>query len=119
MLFLLVVGEAPAPKRPFLVKQATTFLEVLFCGSLFQFNSYSDCWRRCRRVLLDSSLGFCDCRRSSFHVVGKVLVIVVRIVVVEIKTLRRVILWFMDFGDATHENFTAEILDFLVLFVCW
>jgi len=53
---------------------------------------------------------------SSFHVVGKILIEVIRIVVVEIKTLRGVILWFMDFRDANHEDFTAKILDFLVFF---
>jgi hypothetical protein len=61
-------------------------------------------------------LGFCDRGGSSSHVVGKVLVEVIRIVVVEIETLRGVILWFMDFGDANHEDFTAKILNFLVLF---
>ena len=32
LLFLLVVGEALAPKHPFLVKQATTLVEI-FCWS--------------------------------------------------------------------------------------
>ena len=53
---------------------------------------------------------------SSFHVVGKILVKVIRIVVVEVETLREVVLGFMDFGDANHEDFTAKILNFLVLF---
>ena len=53
---------------------------------------------------------------SSFQVVGKILVEVIR--VVEIEMLRGVILWFMDFRDANHEDFTAEILNFLVLFAC-
>ena len=66
--------------------------------------------------MLCSSLGFCDCGGSSFHVVGKILVEVVRIVVVEIETLRGVILWFMDFRYANHKDFTAKILNFLVLF---
>ena len=51
---------------------------------------------------------------SSFHVVGKILVEVIR--VVEIEMLRGVILWFMDFRDANHEDFTAKILNFFVLF---
>ena len=55
---------------------------------------------------------------SSFHVVGKILVEVIRIVVVEIETLHGVILWFMDFRYANHEDFTAKILNFLVLFAC-
>ena len=49
------------------------------------------------------------------HVVGKVLVKVIRIVVVEVEMLCGVILRFMDFGDANHEDFTAKILNFLVL----
>jgi len=68
--------------------------------------------------LLGSSLGFCDCGGSSFHVVRKILVKFIRIVVVEVKTLRGVILWLMDFRDANYEDFTTEILDFLVLFAC-
>ena len=66
--------------------------------------------------MLVSSLGFCDCGRSSFHVIGKVLVEIIRIVVVEVETLRGVILRFVDFGDANQEDFTAKILNFLVLF---
>ena len=50
------------------------------------------------------------------HVVGKILVEMIRIVVIEIETLCGVILWFMDFRDANHEDFTAKILNFLVLF---
>ena len=65
--------------------------------------------------MLDSSLGFCDCRRSSFHVVRKVLVKIIRIVVVEIETFRGVILRFLDLGDANHEDFTANVLNLLVL----
>jgi len=65
--------------------------------------------------LLGSSLGFCDREWSSFHVIGKVLVEIIRIVVVEVETLCGV-LWFMDFGDANHEDFTAKVLNFLVLF---
>ena len=59
-------------------------------------------------------MGFCDCRRSSFHVVGKVLVEIIRIVVVEVETLRGIALRF--FGDTNNEDFTAEVLNFLVLF---
>ena len=53
---------------------------------------------------------------SSFQVVGKILVKVIRIVVVEVETLCEVVLGFMDFGDANHEDFMAKILGFLVLF---
>jgi len=58
-------------------------------------------------------LGFNDCGRSSFHVVGKVLVEVLRIVVVEVEMLRGIALRF--FGDTNNEDFTAEVLNFLVL----
>ena len=64
--------------------------------------------------MLGSSLGFCDCGRSSFHVVGKILIEIIRIVVVEVKTLCGIALRF--FGDTNHEDFMAEVLDFLVLF---
>ena len=37
--------------------------------------------------MLDSSLNFCDHGMSSFHVVGKILVKVIRVVVVELKSL--------------------------------
>ena len=50
---------------------------------------------------------------SSFHVVGKILVEVIRIVVVEVEMLRGITLGF--FGDTNHEDFTAKILNFLVL----
>jgi hypothetical protein len=83
LLFLLAVSDTLASERPFLVKQATTFIEVLRCRLLFQLDSYCDCWRRCRRVLIDNNFDFCDCRSSS-HVVGEVLVIVIRIIVVEV-----------------------------------
>ena len=66
--------------------------------------------------MLDSSLGFCDCRRSSFHVVGKELIEIIRVVVVEVETLRRIALRFLNFGDANHEDLTAKILNLLVLF---
>ena len=66
--------------------------------------------------MLDSSLGFCDCGRSSFHVVGKVLVEIIRVVVVEVKTLRSIILRFLNFRDANHEDFMVKILNLLVLF---
>ena len=55
-----------------------------------------------------------DCGRSSFHVVGKVLVEILRIVVVEVETLRGIALRF--FGDTKHEDFMADVLNFLVLF---
>jgi hypothetical protein len=116
LLFLLVVGEALAPKRPFLVKQAMTLIEVFCCVLLFQLDSDCYCWRRCRWILLGSRLGFCDCGGSIFHVIRKILVEVIRIVVVEIETLRGVIIWFMNFRDENHEDFTAQILNFLVLF---
>ena len=51
---------------------------------------------------------------SSFHVVGKVLVEIFRIVVIKVETLRGIALKF--FGDTNHEDFTAEVLNFLVLF---
>ena len=35
LLFLLAVGEALAPKRPFLVKQAMTLVEIFCCMLLF------------------------------------------------------------------------------------
>ena len=116
LLFLLAVDEALAPERPLLVKQATTLVEIFCCVLLLQLDSNSYCWRRCRQVLLGSILGFCDRGRSSFHVVGKILVQVIRIVVVEIETLYGVIIWFMNFRDANYEDFTAKILNFLVLF---
>jgi hypothetical protein len=80
----LAVGYALASERPFLVKQVTTFIEVLRCRLLFQLDSYRDCWRRCMWVLVDDGFDFCDCRGSSFHVVRKVLIIVIRIVVVKV-----------------------------------
>ena len=61
-------------------------------------------------------MDLCDCRRSSFRVVGKVLVKIIRIVVVEVETLRGITLRFLNFGDANHEDFTAKILNLLVLF---
>ena len=51
-----------------------------------------------------------------FSMLSKILVEVIRIVVIEIETLRGVILRFLDFGDANHEDFAAKILNFLVLF---
>ena len=108
LLFLLAVGEALAPERPLLVKQATTLVEIFCCMLLFQLDSNCYCWRRCRQVLLGSSLGFCDCGGSSFHIIGKVLVEVIRIVVIEIEKLSGINLRF--FGDMNHEDFTAEVL---------
>ena len=116
LLFLLAVGKALTPKSPLLVKQATTLVKIFCWKLLFQLDSDHHCWRRCRRILLCSSLGFCDCGGSSFHVVGKVLIKVIRIVVDEVETFRGVTLRFMDFGDANHEDFMAKILNFLVLF---
>ena len=66
--------------------------------------------------MLDSRFGFCDCRRSSFHVVRKVLVEIIRVVVVEVEMLRGIALRFLNFGDANHEDLTAKILNLLVLF---
>ena len=65
---------------------------------------------------LEVALGFCDCGGSSFHVIGKILVKIIRIVVLEVETLRGVILRFVDFGDASQEDFMAKILNFLILF---
>ena len=88
LLFLLAVGEALTPKYPFLVEQATTLVEI-FCWVLFiQLHSDYHCWRRSRRILLDGRLGLCDCGRSSFHVVGKELVEIIRVVVVDVEALR-------------------------------
>jgi hypothetical protein len=115
-LFLLTVGWALAPERPLLVKQAATLVEVFFWMLLFQLHSDCHCWRRRRRILLVRSLGFCDCGRSSFHVIGKVLVEIIRVVVVEVETLRGITLRFLNFGDANHEDFMAKILNLLVLF---
>ena len=66
--------------------------------------------------MLGSSLGFCDRGVSSFHVVRKILVEIIRIVVVKVEMLRGVILRFLDLGDMNHEDFMAKILNFLVLF---
>ena len=44
--------------------------------------------------MLGSSLGFYDCGRSSFHVVGEVLVEIIRIEVVKVETLRGITLRF-------------------------
>ena len=66
--------------------------------------------------MLDSSLGFCDCGSSSFHVVRKVLVEIIRVLVVEVDMLRGITLRFLDFEDVNHEDFTAKILNLLVLF---
>jgi len=71
-------------------------------------------WRRSRWIFLGSSLSFSDCGRSSFHIVGKVLIEIIRIVVVKVDTLRGITLRF--FGDTNHEDFTAKVLNFLVLF---
>jgi hypothetical protein len=116
LLFLLAVGEALAPERPLLVKQTTTLIKIFCWVLLFQLHSDCYCWRRCRQILLGSSLGFCDRGRSSFHVVGKILVEIIKIVVVGVEMLRGVILRFMDIRDVNREDFSAKILNFLVLF---
>jgi len=116
LLFLLAVSEALAPERPFLVKQAMTLVEIICWMLLFQLHGDRHRWRRYKRILLGSSLGFCDCGRSSFNVVGKVLDEIIRVVVVEAETLRGITLRFRNFRDANHEDFTAKILNFLVLF---
>ena len=67
LLFLLAIGEALVPERPFLVKQATTLVEIFCWMLLFQLDSDCHRWRGCRRILLGGSLGFCDCGRSSFY----------------------------------------------------
>ena len=59
-------------------------------------------------------MSFSDCGGSSFHVVGKVLVEIFGIVVIKVETLRGIALRF--FGDVNHEDFTVEVLNFLVLF---
>jgi hypothetical protein len=97
-----------------LVKQAVTHVEIFCWMLLFQLDSDSHCRRRGRWILLGSSLGLCDCGRSSFHVVGEVLVEIIRVIVIEVDTLCGIALRF--FGDTNHEDFTAEILNFLVLF---
>ena len=51
---------------------------------------------------------------SSFHVVGKVLIEIFRIVVIKVEMLRGIALRF--FGDTNHEDFMAKVLNFLVLF---
>ena len=43
-----------------------------------------------------------------------ILIEIIRIVVIEVETLRGIALRF--FGDTNHEDFMAEVLDFLVLF---
>ena len=116
LLFLLVVGKALAPERPFLVKQATALVEILWWMMFFQLDSDSHRWRRSRRILLGSSLSFCDYGRSSFHVVGKVLIEIIRVVVVEVETLRGITLRFLNFGDANHADFSTKVLNLLVLF---
>jgi len=116
LLFLLAVGETLAPERPLLVKYATTLVKIFCWLLLFQLHSDGHCWRWCRRILLGSSLGLCDRGRGSFHVVGEILVEIIRVIVVEVETLRGVVLRFVDHEDANHEDFTAKILNFLVLF---
>jgi len=83
---------------------------------LIQLDGDSHRWRRGRSgyILLVSNLSFSDCGGSSFHVVGKVLIEIFRIIVVEVETLCGISLGF--FGDANHEGFTAEVLNFLFLF---
>ena len=99
----------------FLVEQATTLVEFFCWMLLFQLHGDYHRWRRCRQILLDGRLGLCDCR-SSFDVVGKVLVEIIRVIVVEVDMLRGITLRFLNFGDANHEDFSAKILNLLVLF---
>ena len=66
--------------------------------------------------MLDGRLGLYDCGRSSFHVVVKLLVEIIRVVVIEVETLRAITLRFLNFGDANHEDFMAKILNLFVLF---
>ena len=49
---------------------------------------------------------------SSFHVVGKVLVEIFEIVVIEVETLCGITLRF--FGDTNHEDFMAKVLNFFL-----
>ena len=100
LLFLLAVGEVLAPKSPLLVKQAATLVKIFYWVLFFQLHSDCHCWRRCRWILLGSRLGLCDCGRSSFHVVGKVLVEIIRVVVVEVEMLRGITLRFLNLRDA-------------------
>jgi len=90
------------------------FVEIFCWMLLTQLDG--DGHRRWRSgwILLGSSLGFSDCGRSSFHVVGKVLIEIMRIVVVKVETLCGITPGF--FGDANHEDLTAKVLNFLVLF---
>jgi hypothetical protein len=81
---------------------------------LIQLNGDGHRWRRSGRILLGSSLPFSDCGRSSFHVIGKVLIEIFRVVVFKVETLRRITLGF--FGDTNHEDLTAKVLNALVLF---
>ena len=104
------------PERSLLVELAMMFVEV-FCWILLVYlDGDGHHWRkrRSRWILIGGSLGFCDCRGSGFHIVGKVLVEIIRIVVIEVETLRGITLRF--FGDTNHEDFTAKVLNFLVLF---
>ena len=41
---------------------------------------------------------------------------IIRVVVVEVETLRGIALRSLNFEDANHEDFTAKILNLLVLF---
>jgi len=46
LLFLLVVGEVLAPECPFLVKQATTLIEMFCWMLLVQLDGDGHRWRR-------------------------------------------------------------------------
>ena len=72
LLFLKGVSEALMPERPLLVELATMFVEVLCWILLVQLDGDDHRWRkrRSRWILIGGSLGFCDCRRSSFHIEG-------------------------------------------------
>ena len=117
LLFLKAVSKTLTPECPLLVELAMTFVEIFYWMLLVQLDGDGHRWRkrRSRWILIGGSLGFCDFRRSSFHIVGKVNVEIIKIVVIKVKTLRGITLRF--FGDMNHEDFMAKVLNFLVLFV--
>jgi len=67
-------------------------VEVIRHRLLLELDSYCDGRRSCRWVLLDGSLDFGDCRRSSFHVFREVFIVVIRIVVMKVETLHQIII---------------------------
>ena len=60
LLILLTVGEALMPKSSLMVKQATMLVKIFRWVLLFQLHSDRHCWRRCKRILLGSSMDFYD-----------------------------------------------------------